>query len=66
MKEKEEWVFKSRYSEIRSLNEALSKCKSKLPEFPGRKIFGITNENPELIESRREKLEQHLNDLFNI
>lgn len=50
MIEKEEWMYKCRYSEIRSLNESLGKLKIKLPEFPGRKIFGITNESTELIE----------------
>jgi len=27
-----------------------------MPEFPKRKILGITNENPEEIEKRREDL----------
>ena len=35
-----------------------------MPEFPKRKWFGITNENPEDIEKRRENLENFLNELF--
>ena len=43
----EEWTFKSRYSELRSLHEALTESKVKnLPHFPKKKIFGITNESP--------------------
>ena len=37
-----------------------------MPIFPKRKLFGITNENPEEIEKRRESLETFLNELFNI
>ncbi|KRX08134.1 Phox homologous domain [Pseudocohnilembus persalinus] len=61
------WVFRSRYSELKSLHEALGnqkKVKSLLPSFPKRKLFGITNENPEEIEKRREQLEDYLNQLF--
>lgn len=41
-------VYRQRYSELKSLNEALENqaLKVKLPVFPQRKIFGITNENP--------------------
>jgi hypothetical protein len=35
-----------------------------MPSFPKRKIFGITNENPEDIEKRREQLETYLNQIF--
>ena len=37
-----------------------------MPEFPKRKILGITNENPEEIEKRREELEKYLNELLSI
>lgn len=51
----EEWTFKARYSELRSLHESLIESKIKnLPVFPKKKIFGITNESPEDIERRRE------------
>jgi hypothetical protein len=43
----EEWVHKQRYSEIRAINEALvNQGFKKLPPFPQRKFFGITNEDP--------------------
>lgn len=35
-----------------------------MPEFPKRKLWGITNENPEDIEKRREDLEKYLNGFF--
>lgn len=56
MKTKECYTFKSRYSELRSLNDALKdqKFKNKLPSFPKRKLFGITNENTDDINKRRE------------
>lgn len=68
MVQQEDWTFKTRYSEIRNLHEALKqqKLKIKIPEFPKRKIFGITNENPEDIEKRRDQLEKYLNDVFSI
>jgi len=31
-----------------------------LKKFPSRKIFGITNEDPESIEKRRKELEEYL------
>lgn len=37
-----------------------------MPDFPKKKIFGITNENPDEIEKRRESLEKFLNDVFQI
>lgn len=58
----EEWTFKARYSELRSLHESLLESKIKnLPAFPKKKIFGITNESPENIEMRREQLEKYFN-----
>lgn len=53
----EEWTFKTRYSELRNVHDALEESKIKnLPVFPKKKIFGITNESPENIEKRREEL----------
>ena len=44
----DEWVYKARYSELRSLHEALEEAKIKnLPIFPKKKLFGMTNENPD-------------------
>ena len=68
----EEWVFKYRYSDFRNLHEALEKSKIRFlyksilyrPEFPKRKIFGITNDSPEDIEKRREELERYFNEIF--
>ncbi len=34
------------------------------PNFPKRKIFGITNDSPEDIEKRREELERYFNEIF--
>lgn len=42
---------------MKALHEALSnskKVKFPIPNFPKRKLFGITNENPEQIEKRRD------------
>jgi hypothetical protein len=53
----EEWVFKARYSELRNVHESLVESKiNNLPPFPRKKVFGITNENPDNIEKRREEL----------
>jgi len=32
-----------------------------LPNFPKKKLFGMTNENPDDIEKRREELEKYFN-----
>jgi len=37
-----------------------------MPKFPKKKLFIVTNENPEEIEKRRESLEIFLNELFSI
>ena len=43
----EEWTFKTRYSELRNVHEALQDSKvGPLPPFPKKKIFGITNDSP--------------------
>ncbi|CAD8182796.1 unnamed protein product [Paramecium pentaurelia] len=62
----DEWIYKKRYSEIKSIHDALldQGFKNKLPQFPTRKLFGQTNENPETIEKRKEDLENYLNALF--
>ena len=66
----EEWTFKTRYSELRNVHEALVESKIKnmylfddicRSEFPKKKIFGITNDSPEDIEKRREELEKYFN-----
>ena len=63
----EEWTFKSRYSELRRLHESLVESKIRnLPPFPKKKIFGMTNDSPEDIESRREQLEKYFNEVFDI
>jgi hypothetical protein len=41
-----------------------NKLKKYLIEFPSRKIFGITSENPDSVEKRRQKLESYLNHAF--
>ncbi|KAM3139383.1 Sorting nexin-17 [Paramecium bursaria] len=63
-KSKTKWRYKARYSDLRDIHEALKACKTKLPEFPKRNIFGTTNDSLEEIEKRRKGLEQYLNDLF--
>ena len=61
----EEWTFKTRYSDLRNVHEALEQSKVRfLPTFPKRKIFGITNDSPEDIEKRREELERYFNEIF--
>lgn len=63
----EEWVYKARYRELRLLHDALTEAKIKnLPNFPKKKLFGMTNENPDDIERRREELEKYFNDIFNV
>lgn len=59
---KEEWVYKTRYSTLKRFHETLQdkKLKQYLKKFPSRKIFGITNEDPESIEKRRKQLEDYL------
>ena len=50
----EEWTFKTRYSELRNVHDALEESNIKnlyplppySPPFPKKKIFGITNESP--------------------
>jgi hypothetical protein len=49
-----------------ALESQKTSLKIKLPEFPQRKIFGVTNENPEEIEKRRSRLETFLNEVFKI
>jgi hypothetical protein len=69
------WRFKTRYigpliagrySDLRDIHTALkdSKLSQLIPEFPKRKIFGITNESPNKIETRKQKLEIYLNEVF--
>lgn len=55
-----------RYSDLRDIHQALKnqKLASVIPEFPKRKIFGITNESPNKIETRKQNLQDYLNDLF--
>lgn len=63
---KEEWVYRTRYSTLKRFHETLSdkKLKQHLKKFPSRKIFGITNEDPESIEVRRKQLEEYLDFAF--
>lgn len=35
-----------RYSDLRDIHEAIKNIKKNIPEFPKRKLFGITNDNP--------------------
>ncbi|CAK59735.1 unnamed protein product (macronuclear) [Paramecium tetraurelia] len=62
----DEWIYKKRYSEIKSIHDALldQGFKNKLPQFPTRKLFGQTNVNPETIIKRKGDLETYLNALF--
>jgi hypothetical protein len=54
---KYKWRFKARYSDLRDIHLALKAKKLKgIPDFPKRKIFGITNENPNDIEVRKNSL----------
>ncbi|KAL4482823.1 hypothetical protein ABPG72_022383 [Tetrahymena utriculariae] len=59
---KEEWVYCTRYSTLKRFHETLQdkNLKQYLKKFPSRKIFGITNEDPESIEKRRKQLEEYL------
>jgi hypothetical protein len=47
---------KYRYSEIRALHENLEKVFTNLPKFPGKKIFGITNDDIKDIKRRSVQL----------
>jgi hypothetical protein len=61
----EQFVFKTRYSDLRNIAEALDALKVKgTPKFPKRKIFSITNESPEDIERRREELVEYFNQVL--
>lgn len=59
---REEWVYRTRYSTLKRFHETLldKNFKDALRKFPSRKIFGITNENPDSIEVRRKQLEEYL------
>lgn len=59
---REEWTYKTRYSLLKKFHQTLldNHLKGYLKKFPSRKIFGITNENPEYIEKRRKQLEEYL------
>ncbi|CAD8118954.1 unnamed protein product [Paramecium sonneborni] len=62
---KTKWRFKTRYSDLRDIHQALKEqTKIILPEFPKRKIFGITNDDPQEIENRKCNLEVYLNQLY--
>ena len=63
---KTKWRFKARYSDLRDIHLALKakRFKELIPEFPKRKIFGITNENPNDIEMRKNNLQKYLNQVF--
>ncbi|CAD8205647.1 unnamed protein product [Paramecium pentaurelia] len=62
---KSKWRFKTRYSDLRDIHQALKEqTKITLPEFPKRKIFGITNDDPQEIETRKCNLETYLNSLY--
>jgi len=58
----EEWTYRTRYSTLKRFHETLQdkNLKVYLKKFPSRKIFGITNEDPESIEKRRKELEEYL------
>ncbi|CAD8199402.1 unnamed protein product [Paramecium octaurelia] len=62
---KSKWRFKTRYSDLRDIHQALKEqTKIVLPEFPKRKIFGITNDDPQEIETRKCNLQAYLNSLY--
>ncbi|CAD8123961.1 unnamed protein product [Paramecium sonneborni] len=62
---KTKWRFKTRYSDLRDIHQALKEqIKSNIPEFPKRKIFGITNDDPQEIENRKKNLEIYLNSIY--
>ncbi|CAD8116258.1 unnamed protein product [Paramecium sonneborni] len=62
---KTKWRFKTRYSDLRDIHQALKEqTKITLPEFPKRKLFRITNDDPQEIENRKCNLEIYLNSLY--
>ncbi|CAK69069.1 unnamed protein product (macronuclear) [Paramecium tetraurelia] len=64
---KTKWRFKTRYSDLRDIHQALKEqIKVNIPEFPKRKIFGITNDDPQEIENRKRNLEIYLNSIYAI
>ncbi|CAD8207121.1 unnamed protein product [Paramecium pentaurelia] len=63
---KSKWRFKTRYSDLRDIHQALKEQIkiNTIPEFPKRKIFGITNDDPQEIETRKKNLEIYLNSIY--
>ncbi|CAD8211986.1 unnamed protein product [Paramecium octaurelia] len=63
---KSKWRFKTRYSDLRDIHQALKEQikVNTIPEFPKRKIFGITNDDPQEIETRKKNLEIYLNSIY--
>ncbi|CAK65213.1 unnamed protein product (macronuclear) [Paramecium tetraurelia] len=63
---KSKWRFKTRYSDLRDIHSALKEQikVNTIPEFPKRKIFGITNDDPHEIETRKKNLEVYLNSIY--
>ena len=61
----EDWTFRARYSELKKIHEGFHRLKIKhLPDFPKKKYFSTTNNDPDAIEMRRKELETYLNNLF--
>lgn len=55
-----------RYSQLKKLNEALETIKVPLPKFPSTNWWRSTNSNPELIEERREGLDNYFRSVLSI
>lgn len=53
-----------RYSELKKLHDSLETLKAPLPKFPSTNWWRATNSSPELIEERREQLDEYFRQVL--